>query len=225
MFISYIRTIILYVLLIAAVRLMGKRQLGELEPTEFVVAILIADLASVPMQDIGIPLFAGVIPILTVLSIELIFSVLSVRFRPVRKFLSGNPVMLMENGQILVQNLMETRLTVDELIQHLRAQGILDLSTVQYALMEVDGKISAILDPKYQPPTAQDLQLHVDAAEMPVAVISDGVILDDQLEASGRNRAWLDKQLRHFGCTAEEVFLLTATKSGKLYLCRQEVDA
>ena len=98
MFISYIRTIILYVLLIAAVRLMGKRQLGELEPTEFVVAILIADLASVPMQDIGIPLFAGVIPILTVLSIELIFSVLSVRFRPVRKFLSGNPVMLMENG-------------------------------------------------------------------------------------------------------------------------------
>ena len=118
MFISYIRTIILYVLLIAAVRLMGKRQLGELEPTEFVVAILIADLASVPMQDIGIPLFAGVIPILTVLSIELIFSVLSVRFRPVRKFLSGSPVMLMENGQILVQNLMETRLTVDELRRH-----------------------------------------------------------------------------------------------------------
>ena len=122
MFISYIRAMILYALLILAVRLMGKRQIGELEPSEFVVAILIADLASVPMQDIGIPLFSGVIPILTVLAMELILSVLSLRFRKLRRFLSGNPIVLMENGTILKKNLLRTRVTTDELVQHLRGK-------------------------------------------------------------------------------------------------------
>ena len=151
MFISYIRAMILYILLVLAVRLMGKRQIGQLEPTEFVVAILIADLASVPMQDLGIPLLSGVLPILTVLAIELIFSVLALRFRKVRRFLSGSPIVLMEDGKILTQNLTRTRLTVDELVQHLRENGILDLSTVQYAILEVDGQISTIVHPRYQP--------------------------------------------------------------------------
>ncbi len=222
MFISYIRSMILYLLLILAVRLMGKRQIGELEPAEFVVAILIADLASVPMQDIGIPLLSGVLPILTVLAIELILSVLSMRFRRVRRFLSGNPILLMQDGKILVENLVKTRLTVDELIQHLRERNILDLSTVQYAILEVDGQISAIVHPLHQPPTARDLQAEPAAAELPVAVISDGVVLEERLAAAGRDRRWLEDQLHRLGCRAEEVFLLTTTPSGKLYLARRE---
>ena len=223
LFISFIRTVILYALLILAVRLMGKRQIGELEPSEFVVAILIADLASVPMQDIGIPLLSGVIPILTVLALELIFSVLAMRYRPFRKFLSGSPVLLMENGTILKENLIRTRVTVDELVQHLRENGILDLSTVQYAILEVDGQISTIVHPKHRPPAAMELHVQVDAEELPVILVSDGAVLPDALDAAGRDRAWLDRQLRHFGCQLEDVFLLSVTKRGKLYLSRQEV--
>ena len=223
MFISYIRAIVLYLLLILSVRLMGKRQIGELEPAEFVVAILIADLASVPMQDIGIPLLSGVIPILTVLAIELILSVLAMRFRPLRKFFSGNPIMLIENGKILSKNLSKTRITVDELLQHLRENQILDVSTVQYAILEIDGQISTIPYPKHQPPTAMDLHVQVDQAELPMTVISDGVVLEEYLQASGHDRAWLDRQLNSLNCTVEDVFLMTATKSGKLYLSRQEV--
>lgn len=223
MFISYIRSMILYLILILAIRLMGKRQIGELEPSEFVVAILIADLASVPMQDIGIPLLSGILPILTVLAIELILSVLSMRCRRLRRFFSGNPIMLMENGKILAGNLSKTRVTVDELLQHLREKGIVDLSSVQYAILEIDGQISTIVHPKHQPPTAMDLHVQVDQAELPLTIISDGVVLEEYLQASGHDRAWLNRQLRQLNCRPEDLFLLTATRGGKLYLSRREV--
>lgn len=171
MFISYIRAVVLYLLLILAVRLMGKRQVGELEPAEFVVAMLLADLASVPMQDIGIPLLSGVIPIVTVLAVELILSVLAMRSRRVRRFLTGQPVVLMEDGRILQKNLERTRLTVEELVQHLREQGIWDLSTVCCALLEVDGQLSALVDPAAQPPSAKDLGVKTQPAEVPVTVV------------------------------------------------------
>ena len=221
MFISFVRSVILYLLLIVTVRLMGKRQLGELEPSEFVVAILIADLASVPMQDSGIPLLSGVIPILTVLALELILSVLAMRFRLVRRMLSGNPVLLMRDGQILSKNLARTRLTIDELLQHLREKEIVDLSSVQYAILEVDGQISAIVHPKHQPPTAMDAHVEVDAAELPVTLVSDGKILEDRLHPP-RDRVWLERELKRLGCAVEDVFLLTATQGGKVYLSKKD---
>ncbi len=221
MFISFVRAVILYLFLVATIRLMGKRQLGELEPSEFVVAILIADLASVPMQDAGTPLLSGVIPILTVLALELILSVLAMRFRLVRQVLSGNPILLMRNGQILAKNLARTRITVDELVQHLREKQIVDLSSVQYVILEVDGQISAIVHPKYQPPTAMDAHIEVDAAELPVTLISDGKIMEDRLKPP-RDLAWLERELKRLGCGPDEVFLLTATQSGKIYLSKKE---
>lgn len=221
MFISFVRAIILYLLLVVTVRLMGKRQLGELEPSEFVVAILIADLASVPMQDAGIPLLSGVIPILTVLALELILSVLAMRFRLVRRILSGNPVLLMQDGKILAKNLARTRITVDELLQHLREKDIVDLSSVQYAILEVDGQISAIVHPKHQPPTAMDAHVEVDAAELPITLVSDGKIMEDRLRPP-RDRAWLERELKRLGCATEEVFLLTATQGGKVYLSKKD---
>ncbi|MCI8525212.1 MAG: DUF421 domain-containing protein [Oscillospiraceae bacterium] len=222
MFISYIRAVVLYLILIFAVRMMGKRQLGELEPSEFVVAILIADLASVPMQDTGIPLLSGILPILTVLAMELILSVLSMRFRGFRQLFGGKPVMLVEDGRILPANLAKTRVTVDELLQHLRENGVVDVNTVQYAILEVDGRVSTIVHPKHQPPTAMDVHAQVDPAELPLTVVSDGVVLEDYLTASGHDRPWLERQLKALGCRVEDVFLLTATKNGKLYLARRE---
>ncbi len=222
MYISFFRAVILFLLLIGAIRLMGKRQLGELEPSEFVVAILIADLASVPMQDSGIPLLSGIVPILTVLALELVLSSLSLRFRKVRRLLSGNPVLLMRDGKILASNLARTRVTVDELLQHLREKQIVDLSTVQYAILEVDGEISAIVHPKHEPPTAMDQHVQVDPAELPATLVSDGRILEENLQAAGRDRAWVERELRKLDCPVEDAFLLTATATGKLYLSRKK---
>ncbi len=218
MFISFIRTIILYLLLVVTIRLMGKRQIGELEPSEFVVAILIADLASVPMQDTGIPLVAGIIPILTVLALELIVSVCSMRFLSFRRLLCGNPMVLMEKGKILQKNLAKTRITIDELQQQLRANGVLDLTTVQYAILETDGSISTLLYNREKPPTAKDLQVVVPQEELPVTIVSDGIIRHRELEKCGYSLAWLKDQLTQKNCTTQQVFLMTVTKSGTVFL-------
>lgn len=219
MFISYIRTIILYLLLVITIRLMGKRQIGELEPSEFVVAILIADLASVPMQDIGIPLMSGIVPILTVLALELIVSVCSMRFLPFRRLLCGNPTMLMEHGKILQHNLDKTRITIDELQQQLRANGVLDLTTVQYAILETDGTISTLVYNREKPPTAKDLAVQVPQEELPITVISDGTVRHQELAQTGHDLDWLKGKLGK--CPIENVFLMTVTKDDTIYL--QEV--
>ncbi|MDD3164495.1 MAG: DUF421 domain-containing protein, partial [Oscillospiraceae bacterium] len=156
MIVAFIRTLILYPVLILVIRLMGKRQIGQLEPAEFVVTMLLADLAAVPMQDPGIPLIAGLVPILIVLSLELSLSVLSLRSIRFRKFFCGKPVILMENGVILQGSLRRTRVTVDELIEHLRQKDVTDLSTVQYAILETDGCLSVLLYPKEKPASAKD---------------------------------------------------------------------
>ena len=145
MLISLIRAVILYLALILVVRLMGKRQLGEMEPMEFVVTMLIANLAAVPMQETGTPLLAGLLPILVVLSVELVLSVLTYRSVGVRRFLCGKPVILIENGRLLQQNLKKTRVNTDELSEYLRIQGVTDLAQVQYAILETSGAISTFL--------------------------------------------------------------------------------
>ena len=134
MLISFIRTIILYTILIVVIRLMGKRQLGEMEPMEFVVTMLLANLAAVPMQETGIPLLSGLIPILVVLSMELLLSVLVYHSVGARRLLCGKPVILMENGRLLQENLKKTRITPDELTEFLRIEGITDLASVKYAI-------------------------------------------------------------------------------------------
>ena len=128
---SYTRTILLYLILILVIRLMGKRQIGQMEPAEFVVTMLVANLAAIPMQDGGIPLFSGVVPILTVLGVELVLSALSLKNSKIRKLLCGKPVILIENGKILQNNLRKTRITLDELTGHLREKDVLDLTVVQ----------------------------------------------------------------------------------------------
>ena len=151
MLISLIRAVILYLALILVVRLMGKRQLGEMEPMEFVVTMLIANLAAVPMQETGTPLLAGLLPILVVLSVELVLSVLTYRSVGMRRFLCGKPVILIENGRLLQQNLKKTRVNTDELAEYLRIQGVTDLSQVQYAILETSGHMKHSVFPEPVP--------------------------------------------------------------------------
>ena len=151
MILSYVRTIILYLALIISVRLMGKRQVGQMEPSEFVVTMLVANLASIPMQDEGIPLFSGLVPILTVLGVELVLAGLTLKSIFVRRLLCGKPVILIENGNILQSNLRKTRVTMDELAGHLREKDVLDISSVQFAILETNGNLSVFPYPKERP--------------------------------------------------------------------------
>lgn len=218
MFVYLIRSMLLYLMLIVTIRLLGKRQLGDMEPTEFVVTLLIADLASVPMQDPGIPLLSGIVPILTILVLEIILSTLSFYFISFRKLLCGMPIILIENGKIIPNNLKRTRITPDELTEHLREKEIVDLSTVKYAILETNGQISALLDSQNQPLTPKDMNMKTDDNDLPITIISGGKLLEHNLNISGHNRKWVDKILSQHHTTEENVFLLTVTRANKIYL-------
>ncbi len=209
MILYYLRTGILYLVLIASVRLMGKRQVGQMEPSEFVVTMLVANLASIPMQDEGIPLFSGLVPILTVLGAELVLSTLSMGSIRLRKLLCGKPVILIENGHILQNNLRRTRITADELTGHLRLKDVLDLKTVQYAILETNGDLSVFLYPADQPATAKDAGIQTKKQSLPVTIIDDGRLLRKNLPLVKKDETWVDKVLHSHNTTQEETFLLT----------------
>lgn len=160
MAIAFTRTVILYALIIVGIRLMGKKQVGELEPTELVFAMLISDLAAVPMQDFGIPhALRGNSPSSSLLAITMALSVLSLKSIRFRNLICGRPSVIMEHGSILQAALAKNRFTVDELLEELRLQGITDLSTVKYAILENSGRVSVILYEAYQPATPEQLNL------------------------------------------------------------------
>ncbi len=222
MIISYIRTIILYLVLIAVVRLMGKRQIGQMEPSEFVVTMLVANLASIPMQDGGIPLFSGFVPIVTVLGLELVLSALSMKSLPLRKILCGKPVILIENGNILQQNLKKTRVTLDELTGHLREKDVLDLRAVQYAILETNGNLSVFPYPKEKPASAKDAGIKVRKQAMPVTIISDGKLLRDNLQVAKKDEKWLHRILEERQGSLQTTWLLTVDGNDQIVFYQKE---
>ena len=225
MFISLCRTIILYVIIVGTVRLMGKRQIGELEPSELVTAILISDLASVPMQDIGIPLLSGVVPILTLLALELISAELSLKSIRFRTLLCGKPVFLIRDGKIDQPAMAKNQLSLDELGECLRQNGVLDIRQVQFAVLETNGTLSTFLYPEFSPLTAGNAGKEPGNQELPVTIISDGRVLSDNLTVLGFDQSWLEKALGRENTTQEHVFLMTATQSGSIHLVRKEAPA
>ena len=211
---SYLRTILLYLVLLSAIRFMGKRQIGQMEASEFVVAMLVADLAAIPMQDVAIPLYTGVIPILTILGAELILAGLCLRSIRFRKLLCGKPVILIENGRVLQNNLRNTRITIDELMGHLREKDILEIRTVQYAILETNGNLSVFPYPAEVAPSAKDLSIHPKERYLPVTIVSDGCLLEENLAISGRDGDWLRKTLGDYRATVASTWLLTVDKAG-----------
>ncbi|MCD7756497.1 MAG: DUF421 domain-containing protein [Firmicutes bacterium] len=209
MILSYVRTIILYLVLILVIRLMGKRQIGEMEPAEFVVTMLTANLAAIPMQDGGIPLLSGLVPILTVLGTELVLSAASMRSVRLRQILCGKPVILIENGHILQDNLRCTRVTLDELTCHLRQKDILELSAVRYAILETNGSLSVFPYAKEKPASAKDAGIQVKEQSLPVTIIGDGYLYRENLARAGKDAAWVDRVLAERKSTQDGTWLLT----------------
>ncbi len=221
---ALIRTIILYLLIMVGLRLMGKRQIGELEPSELVLALLISDLSAVPMQDFGIPLFNGVLPIITLISLAMIISVLNLKSIKFRNIICGKPTIIIQDGHILQHAMRKTRFTVDELIEDLRQQGIVDLSTVQYAILETNGQLSSLLYPEYQPLTPKTAQnKKLDDTGLPTVIISDGHLLEENLRTLNLNQQWLQRKLEEYNLPSiESVFLMTVDKQHQIYFLKKE---
>ena len=222
MIISFVRTVVFYVVLMAVIRLMGKRQVGQMEPSEFVVTMLVANLAAIPLEETDLPLAAGLIPILTVLGMELAFSALSLRSIFFRKLLCGKPVILIENGTILQDNLRKTRVTLDELTGHLREKDVLDLSSVQYAILETNGNLSVFPYPKEKPASARDAGIRARKQYIPLTIVSDGKLLEENLQKSGKDRRWLEGVLRDHNADLHDTWLLTVDGSGKVLFYRRD---
>jgi uncharacterized membrane protein YcaP (DUF421 family) len=219
---SYIRTILLYLILITVIRLMGKRQLGQMEPTEFVVTMLVANLAAIPMQDGGIPLLSGLVPILTVLGAEMILSFLALRWVPMRRLLCGKPVILIENGRILQDNLRRASITMDELTGHLREKNVLSIQQVQYTILETDGNFSVFPYPKFQPASAQDAGIKAGKQLLPFTIIEDGYLFKENLALSGKDTAWLRRILQERDTTVSGTWLLTVDKADQIVFVPRE---
>ena len=222
MLISYLRAAFLYLVLILSVRMMGKRQIGQMEASEFVVTMLVANLASIPMQDGAIPLYSGLVPILVVLGMELTLSGLILRSVWIRRFFCGKPVILIDNGKILLENLRRTRVTLDELTGHLRQKDVLDVQTVQFAILETDGSLSVFPYPKDRPATAKEAGIKADKQYLPITSVEDGYVSRENLQKAGKDRIWLEKTLREYQIQQEDVLMLTVNCAGHVALLRKE---
>ena len=209
------RTLLFYFALILVIRLLGKRQVGQMEPSEFVVTMLIANLASVPLEDWDIPVWGGLLPMGIVFVCERLISTLCLKSIRARRLLCGKPVILIENGKLFEENLRRTRVNLDELSAHLREQGILQIETVQFAFLETNGSVTVFPFPEYTP--AQEGP-GAKKQELPYTVISDGRVLHENLRLLGRDEGWLIKKLHGKGLRPEQVFLMTVTQSGEVAL-------
>lgn len=222
MTITAIRTVIIYIFIIAAMRIMGKRQLGELQPVELVVTLLISDLAAVPMQESGMPLISGLVPILVLVAMELLLSALMLKIPWFSRLISGNPIVVINNGKLDQKALKRLRLTIEDLMENLRQQNVFDIQDVQYAIAETNGKISVFLKPDKQPTTCGDLQAVPPDNGMPLVVISDGIFCHWTMELCGVTEKWVEKVLKRNKCEQNEVFLMTVNKAHEYFILKKE---
>ncbi len=218
MTVSVIRTVILYLLLMAAMRLMGKRQLGELQPSELVVTLLLSDLAAVPMQENGLPLLNGVLPILVLVAMEILLSGAMMKWPRLTGWISGSPIPVIRDGKPDAAAMRRLRLTVDDLMETLRQQNVFELSQVQTALVETNGHVTIYCYPDYQPATAKDVGVDAPPTGMPLPIINDGALCQWGMAVCGLSEEAVDRLLRQHRCQRQDVFLLTATATGQHYL-------
>lgn len=220
MIIVVIRTLILYAVVIAALRIMGKRQIGELQPSELVVAIMISDLATVPMESVDIPLLSGILPVLTLIMAEVITSYISLKSKLVRKFIIGQPSVVIYDGKINEQELERLRFNLDDLLEELRLNGCHDISDVAVAVIETSGKLSVIPRDNARPVTVEDMQLtEVRHDGLPCTVIADGRLNEYELKRSGKTESELVNELKKRGANnISEVFIASIDAEGELFL-------
>jgi uncharacterized membrane protein YcaP (DUF421 family) len=218
MFIVLIRTIVLYIVVITSMRLMGKKQIGQLEPFELAIAIMISELASLPMQDTKIPIMHGIIPIITLLTLQTLVSILELKNEKLRLFFSGKPSVVINAGQLNVKELEKERFNLNDLMEELRLQGYYNLQDIQYAILETSGQLSVIPKTDLSPATKADLNLKPQQDILPVTLILDGRINCNNLKIINKDKHWLKQQLKKNNIASHENVLIAMIDSkGKFY--------
>lgn len=222
MAIVLIRAVILYILITFSLRLMGKRQLGELQPSELVVTILISNIAAIPVEDSSIPMIMGIVPILTLVCLDVVMSGVMLKSSKIRKLMIGSPRIIISEGKILQNEMKRLRYTVDDLTEAMRNQQIFDLTQIQYAIVETNGKINFLLKKDYQPAEKQDVDSGGSAQNPPSVIIRDGIRDIEQLKLINLGEDWLTKILRENKLSERQVFLMTADKNGNYEIVESE---
>lgn len=219
---TFIRAVILYLLVLVTMRLMGKREIGQLQPFELAIAIMIADLASVPMANIGMPLFGGIIPILALLTIYLIISNINLKSVQVRKFICGKPSILIYRGRIDEKVLKREKFTINELQERLRGNGVFSLSDVEFAILETSGQISVVQKPEKRALKPEDFNINAKYEGIAYDLVIDGKIMEENLKKLGKNRKWLETEVGKFNMKPEEALVVVLNGDNTMFCQKKE---
>lgn len=222
MLISIIRTVILYIFIMFSLRVMGKRQLSEMQTSELVITLLISDIAVMPMQNTSTPLVSGIVPILILISLEIVFSVIMLKSGKFRKIVCGSPEMVIKDGRILQNQLRRLRMTTEDLCVQLRQQGIFSLEDVQYCIVETNGDVSVLEKPEKRTPSAEDLGIEIPDTGIEAVVINDSRYLSNSLELCNLDIKWVDKILKQNHIKLEDVFIMTANRNKEYNIIRRD---
>ena len=222
MLITFFRAVILYIIVLIVMRFMGKREIGQLQPFELVISIMIADLASTPMSEIGIPITNGIIPILGLLVMHLIISALNMKSIKAREILCGKPRILIYRGKIDEQALIREKFTINELEERLRGKDVMNLADVEYAILETSGEISVVLKPEKRGTIPEDFGILPQYEGMAYDLVIDGQVMYHNLKILGKNYEWLKKELKKQNIKPEEALVATIDGSGMIFAQKKE---
>lgn len=224
MIISVIRTVLLYIFVIFAIRIMGKRQLSDMQTSELVITMIIADIASIPMQNTSQPLLSGVVPILILISAEIIISILMMKLPTFRNIVCGKPEIIIENGKLVQSMLRKLRLTTEDLSVLLRQENVFSIEDVQYCIMETSGNISVLLKPEKRTPSMEDLGIPSRDTGIETVIVSDGEMLPESMHLCGIDRKWIEKTLREENLELSDVMMMTANRLREYSIIRKCSD-
>ena len=224
MLVTFVRAIILYIIVLIVMRLMGKREIGQLQPYELAISIMIADLASVPMTELGIPITNGIIPILGLLVMHLLISIINMKSLNIRKIMSGEPSILIYRGKIDEKTLKKERITVNELEERLRTNNVFNFGDVEYAILETNGQITVIKKPEKQNVTAENLNITPEYEGITYDLVIDGKIMKKNLKQLGKDEIWLAKQLKAFDARPDNTLIATITGKNDFF-CQKKMKA
>ena len=222
MLITFFRSILIYIFVLVVMRLMGKREIGQLQPFELAIAIMIADLASIPMTDPGIPISNGIISILGLLVMHLIISVINMKSIKAREIICGRPTILVYRGKIDEKALKKERFTINELEERLRGNNVINLGDVEYAILETSGQVTVIQKPEKRNVIPEDFNIVPEYEGIPYDLVIDGKIMDDNLRAIGKDKEWLKKQVEKFKIKPEDALVVTYDGKGQIFCQKKE---
>lgn len=219
---TFLRAIILYIFVLIVMRLMGKREIGQLQPFELVVSMMIADLAAIPLTEDGVPLFKGVISILGLLVMHLMISVINMKSVKLRAVICGKPKILIYRGKINVKALIKERFTINELQEKLRTNGVMSLADVEYAILETSGDLSVVQKPNKRTATPEDFNIEPEYEGIPYDLVIDTKVQHENLKILGKDYKWLEKEVKKFGFKPEEALIVTLDGKGNLFCQKKD---